>query len=209
MAYFEPWIGKNYSSGGIFKYKILAVGESHYCGEFACPYKSKCGVLGGKIKPKCHRFTDRTINIYLDSNGHGCGGWGRTYKKFTKVLTGGRESSFGLRDVWNSIAFYNFIQSAVLTGPRIPFQNKEVFEDCIDIFNSVVSELRPDFIVVWGDKTWQTLKNSSETKHLRFLDNDQVPIRRDSEPLVLMITHPASSKFKYDSLTPLFSGFLK
>lgn len=209
MTYFEPWIGKNYSSGGIFKYKILAVGESHYCGEFACPYKSKCGVLGGKMKPECHKFTDRTINIYLNANGHGCGRWGSTYKKFTKVLTGGRESSYGLRDVWNSIAFYNFIQSAVLTGPRIPFQSKEVFDECANTFNEVVSNLSPDFVIVWGDKTWQALKTSPKTKHLNFLENYQASVKKTSEPLVMKITHPASSKFKYDSLTPMFSGFLK
>lgn len=28
---FEPWVGENYESGGIFCKKILVLGDSHYC----------------------------------------------------------------------------------------------------------------------------------------------------------------------------------
>lgn len=30
--FFSPSIGKDYARGGIFSKKVLAVGESHYCG---------------------------------------------------------------------------------------------------------------------------------------------------------------------------------
>ena len=30
---FEPWIGNEYQTGGIFKKKILVIGESFYCSE--------------------------------------------------------------------------------------------------------------------------------------------------------------------------------
>ena len=40
--FFEPWIGENYESGGIFGKKILALGDSHYCDSCV-----GCGVAGG------------------------------------------------------------------------------------------------------------------------------------------------------------------
>ena len=42
-VFFKPWVGKDYSTGGIFKKKILVVGESHYCD--GCNY---CGLKYAK-----------------------------------------------------------------------------------------------------------------------------------------------------------------
>jgi hypothetical protein len=32
-VFFKPWKGTDYESGGIFRKKILAIGESFYCSE--------------------------------------------------------------------------------------------------------------------------------------------------------------------------------
>ena len=40
--FFSPRIGKDYARGGIFSKKVLAVGESHYCGTVC----ADCGVCG-------------------------------------------------------------------------------------------------------------------------------------------------------------------
>lgn len=61
---FKPWIGKNYETGGIFKRKILALGESHYFGE-----EDDVVEL---TKPT--NFTSEVVENYLDSKGEfqGC-----------------------------------------------------------------------------------------------------------------------------------------
>lgn len=236
MAYFEPWKGSDYESGGIFNYRILALGESHHCND-VCRYKKTCGVSGGKFKNKCHSFTTDRVKEFL--NGGGGGHWGNTYMKFTRVLTGGRDNPFELRPVWNSIAFYNFLQTGFINSPREAIGDNSVFAKSLPYFESVVAELQPDFIIVWGNRVWNTIKDSYYVDKLNFLESDASPssLRKpikevnnkkifvnifkenpfritsyepdNGAPIIMKITHPSSSKFAYSKLTPLFTDFLK
>lgn len=60
-VFFKPWVGKNYHTGGIFKKKILVVGESHYCGG--------CNECGLKYSPECDELTTTGVmEFYLAGN---------------------------------------------------------------------------------------------------------------------------------------------
>ena len=75
-VFFKPWVGKNYHTGGIFKKKILVVGESHYCGG--------CNECGLKYSPECDELTTTGVmEFYLAGN---TDTWTPTFKKFERSL---------------------------------------------------------------------------------------------------------------------------
>lgn len=75
-VFFEPWVGGEYWSGGMFGKRIMVLGESHYCGS-GCP---DCGV-----GDRCRGFTTKVIKDYLDPNVKR-EEWMNTFKKFERSL---------------------------------------------------------------------------------------------------------------------------
>ena len=141
-VFFRPWVGKKYSTGGIFKKKILVVGESHYCGSVDC--NGKCGFRdfpdGG-----CEDFTYNTIMDYLN----GCQDkWTQTYKKFERSLVNKETTPEDSIEIWQSIVFYNYLQVA-MNGPRKSGSPDDYKEGQI-AFLEVIEELQPELILVWG-----------------------------------------------------------
>ena len=67
---FHPYIGSNYSTGGIFKKKILVLGESHYCSE----------------EEACETLTYDVLQKYLAHETNE--GWMNTFRKFERALIG-------------------------------------------------------------------------------------------------------------------------
>ena len=60
--FFQPFVGKDYASGGMFGKRIMILGESHYCDE-GC---SNCGNC--RLHGECTGFTQGVIKDYLDEN---------------------------------------------------------------------------------------------------------------------------------------------
>lgn len=151
-VFFEPWVGKYYSTGGIFKKKILVVGESHYCGSEKC--NGKCGFRdfpeGG-----CEDFTYNTVMDYLN----GCSGrWTATYKKFERSLYVNKDGTTTMEDsnnIWQSIAFFNFLQVA-MTEARKAGTNEDYLEGQ-KAFLEVIEKLQPDLIIIWGVRLFDKL----------------------------------------------------
>lgn len=144
--YFEPWVGRNYKNGGIFGKKILALGDSHYCDSCV-----DCGVAGGvSCIPD---FTKEVISDYLDGY-YGKQGWPTTMKKFERLISGNEntERSDAIA-IWNSISFYNFLQTANNSNARVPYYG-EYYEKSLPYFWTVLDELSPDIVIVWGKKVW-------------------------------------------------------
>lgn len=142
LCFFEPWVGDNYEDGGIFHKKILVLGESHYCGE--CD--GKCGFKSypDGCKPD---FTTDTIQKYLDPKLKR-ENWMRTYLKFERSLFGVETSLEDRKAIWNSIAFYNYLQVAMNKS-----RQAGTYQDYIDAqapFLEVLEELQPDLVIVWG-----------------------------------------------------------
>jgi hypothetical protein len=133
---FKPWEGNEYQTGGIFKKKILVIGESFYCSK----------------EEAVATLTDKVVNDYLAiRNGEfreNKGGWTNTYLKFERSLVGKETEPKDSQEIWNSIAFYNYLQvpmsGARESGSAIDYKNAE------KAFFEVIDELQPDLIIVWG-----------------------------------------------------------
>jgi hypothetical protein len=133
---FKPWKGDNYEKDGVFRKKILAIGESFYCSE----------------KDAVATLTDKVVNDYLAIRDgkyrENDGGWTNTYLKFERSLQGKETSPEDSHKIWNSIAFYNYLQvpmsGARESGSAIDYKNAEI------AFFEVINELQPDLIIVWG-----------------------------------------------------------
>ena len=137
---FKPWIGFNYNSG-IKGKKILALGESFYCSEEDI-----------KKLPEGTSLTDKVVTDYLAiRNGEyreNNGSWTNTYLKFERSLTNKETTPEESQEIWNSIAFYNYLQvpmsGARESGSTIDYKNAE------NAFIEVINELQPDLMIVWG-----------------------------------------------------------
>ena len=149
-CFFSPRIGKDYARGGIFGKKILALGESHYCGS-GCADCGECGK-----HPECSDFTTNVVNWCLDSSVER-EGWMNTYLKFERSLVGKETTPLESRKIWDSIAFYNFLQVA-MGGAREAGTNQQ-YRAAAEPFMQVLEELQPDVLIVWGVRLWNNLPN--------------------------------------------------
>lgn len=144
-VFFEPWVGGEYWSGGMFGKRIMVLGESHYCGS-GCP---GCGV-----GDRCRGFTTKVIKDYLDPNVKR-EGWMNTFKKFERSLVNRSTSPQESVRIWNSVMFYNFLQVA-MGGPR-QAGTDEQYRNAAGAFFSVLDKYEPDLVIAWGDQLWGKL----------------------------------------------------
>ena len=137
-VFFKPWIGSNYYSGGVFNKKILIIGEAHICG--GCP---TCGI---KYSPFCEDIsTQDIIKSYLEYHQ---GYWARTFRKFERALVGEYTDNSQSEAIWNSLAFYNYIQVSMDAARKKPSLN--LFKEAEEPFWEVIKSLSPDLIICWG-----------------------------------------------------------
>ncbi len=133
---FEPWVGKNYKTSGYNGKKILVIGESFYCSE-----EEAVATLTTII---VEDYLAIRKGEYRKNNG----GWTNTYLKFERSLKGKVTTPEESRTIWDSIAFYNYLQvpmsGARESGSPIDYKNAE------KAFFEVLNELQPDLIIVWG-----------------------------------------------------------
>jgi hypothetical protein len=197
-VFFKPWVGKNYSSTGINGKKLLILGESHYCGE-NCP---TCGKL--EIDDKnCREFTTNVVNGFLKyKEGDGeCEGWMNTYTKFGNIFYNRHLSFDEVQAFWDSIVFYNFVQSST-NGPRESPTSKE-FTKSASAFFEILQEYKPDLIIVWGKRLWHQMPETNDygKEKIMFEDQDRGPFRYytiDQKKIpAFKIYHPSSSIFNY------------
>lgn len=139
-VFFKPWVGDYYDTGGIFKKKILVVGESHYC--------DGCNYCGLKYAKECEDLnTTQVIKDYL--NPSKCSGkWANTYKKFERSLVNEETTIEKAKEIWQSIAFFNFLQVAMTEARKSG--TPEDYMEGQKAFLEVVDKLQPDLIIVWG-----------------------------------------------------------
>lgn len=180
-VHFTPWIGKNYARG-INGKKVMALGESHYC---------------GKPEDDVPSITNNVICRYLDSTNNEFEGWMNTYTKFIRALSGeeiSRETSSGW---WNRILFYNYVQ-VPMTGARVAPTEQE-FRDSDAAFFEILGEYQPDKILAWGKRLYSELPNKGH-KGMNLIDPAGQPIETWIYPLknghlveVIGINHPSAA----------------
>ncbi|MBR4350066.1 MAG: hypothetical protein IKP99_05000 [Bacteroidales bacterium] len=193
---FLPWVGKNYKNGGVFNKRILVVGESHYCGQ--CDRKEceehfyHCG----------RNYTEYTILKHLnDTLEKG----GKTYTTFERALVGGAPDEEIKRAIWNSIAFYNYLQYA-LEKPRMKGEDS-AYDAAEKPFFQVLDELKPELIIVWSAGGRDSLYEKMPQERWihcdnKIIDDRQIPngkfiLSDKSEVPTLFIMHPSSSRFSW------------
>lgn len=188
-VFFKPWVGKDYESGGIFGKKILVLGEAHLCG--GC---SNCGKVD--TAEECADFTSSNC-IELLLEGH-TDSWTPTFRKFERSLVNHETTLEESRKIWNSIAFYNYVQKAMDGSRKTPewidFRNSE------NAFFEVIDELRPDLIIVWGvTRMYDLLPDGDRWREGKELVVDNYKIKNGyyrradkNETRVLWVYHPST-----------------
>lgn len=197
-VFFKPFIGKNYFNKGFNGVKLLVLGESHYCGEKGVGCKF-CGVLSGK---DCSDKTNEVISDFLNykSGEVVYDNWMRTFTTFTNVIFGEPISNEMVIDFWNSVVFYNYVQSST-DGPRIPPDSNQ-FNDSINAFIEILEECKPDLIIVWGKRLWNYLPDIGREGNEKLLGNDAEGLYYykvgEKEIPAYRVDHPSTPYFSYE-----------
>jgi hypothetical protein len=178
-------VGKTFCSRQRFGVRVLILGVSHYF---------------PNIKDKKPGFTKQVIRKIAKEEDK---------KPFcTKLLR-----SFDLqglpsatpREFWDCVAFYNYIQESVGSGPR-KAPTDEMRKRAEDPFREVVTCLKPDLIVVCGDRLWKWLPSGGKewgkpgravTVGGKKLETWLYPTGRGQFALTSWIVHPAGRGFRY------------
>jgi hypothetical protein len=144
-VFFQPYVGKDYTTGGIFGKRIMVLGESHYCDE-GC---ADCGNVSSHRE--CMAFTNGVVGDYLDEL-KPRERWMSTFLKFERSLVGHETDWPERQRIWKSVLFYNYLQVA-MGGPRKVGTDAE-YRQAEQAFFSVLDHYRPQYIIAWGNRLW-------------------------------------------------------
>jgi hypothetical protein len=137
--YFQPFEGCDYRNPNqaIFPGRLLVLGESHY--------------LRNPENDDRPDFTQRILSSVVRERS--MSGWRTRYFRNVFYLLTGRRST-DVEDavwqrVWQSLAFYNFVQARDLTRPLMRPKRQQWLE-AKDPFRLVLARLRPEFVIITG-----------------------------------------------------------
>ena len=171
--FFRPRVGKYYKDG-FNGYRTLVLGQYLYCWRQSCIYRDKCTIKGlshqldllcplysGMEDREYYRLSNSNIievDSYLEGNDYSA------FSAFTHCMLGQKEHlpSSVRKYFWDRVAFYNYIQH-YFPDPEIFEYNvrKNELDRYFTAFVSVVAELRPEVIYVWGDALKRMLEEHS------------------------------------------------
>lgn len=165
---FEPWIGNKYCQDNYFGSRVLVLGESHYGHEYE---------TGPTVTTNVVRWLAQGDNRHA------------FFTKVSKVLLGLDGNTWldnkSRGEIWEHIAFYNYIQGFVSTGSRVR-PSPELWAAAQAPFTEMLNNLSPNIVLVLGKEL---------AAH-----RPQIP----SGIEVCCIQHP-STGFVYNKWNPLFS----
>lgn len=173
--YFEPWIGKNYSSA-----RVLILSESVYS------WRDDDQNL---IDPTSSHPTENLLYWGIDHFGKR--GY---YTSMGRALCGTKTPTTPeLRKVWNEYALTPYVQSSVGEGwKRRP--TKKQWKDAAACFESLIEKLRPRKIIVTGKTMWNNMPECAGS----YLCDDLQAYKLSNGSLVwcLAVPHPSNRKLK-------------
>lgn len=179
---FLPWIGENYKKEGFAGRRILVLGESHYC---ANAEDANEGITIEVIRAVIDKAAE--FEPYMN-----------TFTKFAKALLGRAELTHEDKVLlWNSIAFYNYIQVPMPATRVAP--SREDFAASSEPFFETLEALRPEIMIVWGSRLYNNLpKGGMQGDDLKAPDGRWIETWRyflkDGFPVrVIPITHPSAA----------------
>lgn len=132
--YFKPWVGRKYGKAGLFRQRVLILGESHYKWDRRVP-----------IKPD---LTRDCVNAQISGE--------ETKAFWTNIAIAflGRKPTLEEKGhFWRSVAFSNLIQEHVGYGARRPPSDR-MWADGRALFRQLVSRCTPDVVVALGYRVW-------------------------------------------------------
>lgn len=139
---FCPWVGERYGSSGslLSAKRLLILGESHHSD----------GHPAGTVVPE---MTKDVLRIYRKEKWVP---WMRTFDNAAAAVTGKPKAELGrdgVNSFWDQVAFYNYVPVVAARSSRIP-PSAEHFQLGAEPFESLLDELKPGAILVWGYRLW-------------------------------------------------------
>ncbi|HRO75574.1 MAG TPA: uracil-DNA glycosylase family protein [Crocinitomicaceae bacterium] len=181
---FLPRVKDKYEKTGWKGLKILVLGESHYGNNEIDKEKKKS-------------ITQEVFDCFMQYKSgkkeffeH----WMNTYTKFTNVLLNKSADYDELLNFWDSVIFYNYVQSFTSEPRSAP--TKEQFKESEEAFFEVLNKYQPDLIIVWGMRLWENMSGKGDSQH----NNDKLfnyPIDNQKSIPAYHIYHPSSSYFNF------------
>ena len=144
---FVPWIGNFYGNSEFFGQKrILVLGVSHYEWCKACRNAKR----GQDLTCRCVAEV-----LFSEPSQH--------WLKIQYALTGEKANDAESRKrFWHSVAYYNYIPEIVgywdkENQDRSPAPTAEMWDEAEKFFLKVISQIKPDLVVVLGYTLWDEL----------------------------------------------------
>ena len=190
---FQPWVGENWGQpdnfvGGV---RLLILGESHYC-------DAAHAHLVGQCVPNTTRDVVEELAI---------GGPNRFFTGLTQIVAGRKKWQMAqteIRTLWDSIAFYNYVPVFAATGPR-QRPTAAMFESGHTPFMQLLTELRPEAIIVCGNDTWWWMRRGV----LGGVDRPpQASTCHIGTALAAHIMHPSANQFSSTQIRPIVERIL-
>lgn len=166
---FHPWVGRCYGRNSRFGVRLLVLGESHYDEylEFSGP-----------------DFTQNVVRILGQEQRD------KFFTKIAKVLlrTADRINDDVRSEIWEHVAFYNFVQSMV-PGNRTPPTFRQWCEAQTP-FQTVLQDLEPDAVLLLSWRLPEHILHQPENISFG------------------AIAHPSSGHLRYKEAIPAFEELL-
>jgi hypothetical protein len=171
---FDPWLGDGFSASA---HKILILGESHY--NDAEPNENQ-------------NFTDFVVKRFVS------GAWNhRFFTGISRVLSGlsAWETRSARKDIWQHLAFYNYIQEIVAKECRLGYSREKVIAYHA-AFKEVIEQLAPHYVLVFSKRLWldmeqgKPLNVSSFSHPLRMYEHSR------GRTIAIPFCHPSGRGFK-------------
>lgn len=159
---FDPWIGSDFARS-----QLLVIGDSHYCGNKEC--KSVCGVRGAGRNKDCADFTEDVIQQYIQWRETGDSAkyddWmSSTFLKFEHIMLGSESTGDKGAQLFNEIAFYNYVQTAGADDKSNGQYTSEDYTASSAMCAAVIAALRPRLVIVWGNRAWCAMSSECWTQ---------------------------------------------
>jgi len=144
---FRPWVGENYFENNCLGYKLLVLGESHYCKFLENGICKKC--VSENMNDECFASTNNVVTEFLiDYADEKKEPYLQSFLCFERAVFNKELSSDEEKKFWNSVVFYNYFQNAQPKAGCDLVQNEN--EKSAEAFREVLETFMPDYIIMWG-----------------------------------------------------------
>ena len=181
--FFTPRVVKDAYEAGWEGYRTLLLGVFHLC-SLECGYKERCLANSSELNYLCPVYAGRDeyfrlsnsneieIESYLENAAKY-----PTYNNISKYMlrTNQHPSESRLRELWNHVAFTNYLQDFQSDESTLSYKRlRKRFDNDLPAFIDVLTEYKPEVIYVFDTAVTDCLKaNMTNIPGLCYIDEDQ------------------------------------